>query len=213
MVENEAVVRPRSSIRLYGIIIVCLGACLGIAFLIHKALQEGDAKGLAGKAAAAHRPGVQMASDSLKREPDTLAQPLLARLQKSPDDPVLLAEIGKIYYQARQFHTAAEYYKNSVRVKPDTGTLVKLGGAHHFDGDDDAALGAWNRALQLDPTNADALFNIGFVQWQERGNRKEAIAAWQKLLRTNPNHPKRAQVEELLTQAKRHAEIPASGSD
>jgi cytochrome c-type biogenesis protein CcmH/NrfG len=66
--------------------------------------------------------------------------------------------------------------------------------------------------LRLDPNNSDALFNIGFVKWQAQGNRKAAIAAWQKLLETNPNHPKRAQVEELLTQAKRHAEAPMAGT-
>jgi tetratricopeptide (TPR) repeat protein len=98
---------------------------------------------------------------------------------------------------------AIKYYEDSVRVKPDAAVFVKLGGVCHFDGDDDKAIGAWNHALRLDPGNADALFNIGFVQWHARGNRKEAIAAWRKLLAMNPNHPKRAQVEELLAQAER----------
>jgi cytochrome c-type biogenesis protein CcmH/NrfG len=56
--------------------------------------------------------------------------------------------------------------------------------------------------------NPDALFNIGFVKWHAQGNREAAIAAWKQLLKTNPNHPKRAQVEELLVQAKRHRDIP-----
>jgi cytochrome c-type biogenesis protein CcmH/NrfG len=51
------------------------------------------------------------------------------------------------------------------------------------------------------------------VQWQARGNRKEAITAWQKLLKTNPNHPKRAQVEELLDRAKRHPGTPMAKND
>ncbi len=46
-----------------------------------------------------------------------------------------------------------------------------------------------------------------------QGDREAAIAAWQKLLKTNPNHPKRAQVEELLAQAKQHSETPMAGNE
>jgi hypothetical protein len=53
----------------------------------------------------------------------------------------------------------------------------------------------------------------GVIQWHARGNRKEAIGAWQKLLKTNPNHPKRAQVEELLAQAKQRPENPIAGNE
>jgi cytochrome c-type biogenesis protein CcmH/NrfG len=140
--------------------------------------------------------------DQLKQMADKQAAPLLAQLQKSPDNAVLLAEIGKIYFQTRQFPMAAKYYEDSVRIKPDAVVLVKLGGAYHFAGNEDKAIGTWNRALSFDPNNPDALFNIGLVKWRAQGDREGAIAAWQKLLKTNPNHPKRAQVEELLAQAK-----------
>jgi cytochrome c-type biogenesis protein CcmH/NrfG len=143
---------------------------------------------------------------------DKQTAPLLAQLQKSPDNALLLAEIGRIYFQTRQFPMAAKYYENSVRVKPDAVILVKLGGAYHFDRDDDKAIGAWDHALRLDPNNPDALFNIGLVKWQVQGNRKAAIDAWQRLLKTNLNPSKRAQVEELLAQAKQHPEAPMAGN-
>ena len=151
--------------------------------------------------AVAHASDIKITVDQLKQMADKQAEPLLARLRQSPDDPFLLTEIAKIYYQTRQFPMAAKYYEDSVRVKPDPVVLVKLGGAYHLEGDDDKAIGAWNHALRRDPNNPDALFNIGFVKWQA-GDRKAAIAAWQKLLKTNPNHPKRVQVEALLAQAK-----------
>ena len=65
----------------------------------------------------------------------------------------------------------------------------------------------------LDHDNLDALFNIGFVRWNAQGNREAAIAAWQRLLRTNPNHPKRTKVEELLAQAKQHLKMPIAGNE
>jgi cytochrome c-type biogenesis protein CcmH/NrfG len=44
-------------------------------------------------------------------------------------------------------------------------------------------------------------------------NPNEAMAAWQELLKTNPNHPKRAQVEALLAQAEQHLQIPMARNE
>lgn len=205
MERNESKAMPWRSTQVYGLVVICLLLVISIGYLARASFQTSAVKPQAAKYAvapsSAHASGVKITSDQLKQMADKQAEPLLARLRKSPDDPVLLTEIAKIYYQTRQFPMAAKYYEDSVKVKPDAGVFVKLGGAYHFDGDEDKAIGAWNHALRLDSSNPDALFNIGFVKYQA-GNPKAAIAAWQKLLKTNPNHAKRAQVEALLAQAK-----------
>ena len=201
MERNGLAVKSWRSMKIYGLAVICLLAVIGIGYLARASFRASDVKLQVSRPAVAHASNVTITPDRLKQMADKQAEPLLARLQQSPEDPFVLAEIGKIYYQTRQFPMAAKYYEDSVRVKPEAGVLVKLGGAYHFIGDDDKAIGAWNHALRLNPNNPDALFNIGFVKWQA-GDRKTAIAAWQKLLKTNPNHPKRAQVEALLAQAK-----------
>jgi cytochrome c-type biogenesis protein CcmH/NrfG len=204
MESNESTAKSWSRTQVCGLAVICLVSVIGIGYFARYSSQANAAKPQAPRPAVAHPSDVKISPDHLKRAADKQAEPLLAQLQKSPDDPFLLAAIGKIYYQTRQFPLAAKYYEDSARVKPDAVILVKLGGAYHFGGDEDKAIGAWNHALRLDPNNPDALFNIGFVKWQAQGDRKAAIAAWQKLLKTNPNHPKRVQVEELLAQAKQH---------
>ena len=213
MKPKESTAKPWSRAQVYGLAVICLLAGIIIGYSARARLQASAVKPQVARLAAAHALDAKDMPDPWKQRADKEAEPLLARLQKSPGDPFLLAEIGKIYYQMRQFPIAARYYEDSVRVKPDAVVLVKLGGAYHFDGHDHQAIGAWNQALRLDPNNPDALFNIGFVQWYALGNRKEAIDAWQKLLKTNPNHPRRAQVEELLAQAKQHPETPLPGSE
>ena len=213
MERNESTEKPWSRRLVCGLAVICLLSGISIGYLARVAFQASAVTPPAAKPAVAHTSDVKVTLDQLKQEADKQAESLLARLQKSPDDPFLLAEVGKIYYQMRQFPMAAKYYEDSVRVKPDAVVLVKLGGAYHFDGDDDRAIGAWNHALRLDPNNPDALFNIGFVKWRGQGNREAAIAAWQKLLKTNPNHPKRAQVEELLAQAEQHPEAPMARNE
>jgi cytochrome c-type biogenesis protein CcmH/NrfG len=197
-----------SRAQICGLAVICLFLVVSVGYWVRASFQASAVKSQMEMPAVAHASDVKITPDQLKQAADKLAEPVLAQLRKSPDDPFLLAEIGKIYYQTRQFPLAAKYYEDSVRIKPDAVILVKLGGAYHFDGDDDRAISAWDHALRLDPNNPDALFNTGFVKWQAQGNRQAAIAAWQKLLKTNPNHPKRAQVEELLAQAKQHAEVP-----
>ena len=211
MERNQSTAKSWSIRQIYMPSVLCLLLGIGAWYLAHSLSQTTSDIRLM------ERPGEHASAETvtpnqLKQMADKQAAPLMARLQKSPDDPLLLAEIGKIYYQTSQFPMAAKYYEDSVRVKPDAGVLVKLGGAYHFDRDYDKAIDAWNRALRLDPNNPDALFNIGLVEWQVQGNRKEAIDAWQKLLKTNPNHPKRAQVEELLAHAKQHPEAPVAGN-
>jgi cytochrome c-type biogenesis protein CcmH/NrfG len=210
MQRNQSPAKWWRSAKIHGLAAICLLSCAGIAYWARAPFRAGSTTPQAERPVVAHASDARIAPDL---PANRQAEPLLARLQKSPEDPILLAEIGKLYYQMGQYHTAAKYYEDSVRVKPDAVILVKLGGAYHFDGDEERALGAWNDALRLDPANPDALFNIGLVKWRAQGDRKGAIAAWEKLLETNPNHPKRAQVEELLTRAKQHPDTPVGNQE
>jgi tetratricopeptide (TPR) repeat protein len=73
-----------------------------------------------------------------------------------------------------------------------------LASAEVYSGKPDAAIDNLNQALRLDPTFADALFNLGMVKWRAKGDNKGAIACWEKLLKTNPNHPNLDVVRQLI---------------
>ena len=208
MERDGSTAKSWNRMQVCGLAVICLLSGIGIWHLARAPLQVSNVTRQVERPAVAHASDMKITPGQLKQAADKRAESLLALSKKSPDDPSLMAEIGRIYHQMRQFPMAAKYYEDSVRLKPDAVVLVRLGGAYHFDGEDDKAIGAWDHALRLDPDNPDALFNIGFVRWHAQGNRQAAIAAWQQLLKTNPNHPKRAQVEELIARAKQHPEIP-----
>jgi len=151
----------------------------------------------------------EVSLERLKHMADVQAEPLLAQLEKNPNDAALLAEIGKTYFHARQFESSAQYYERSAKIKPDAEVLTSLGNTYHYAGADDKAIDAFNRALAIDPKFANALFNLGMLQWRVKNDPKRAVEAWQRLLKTNPNHPRRAQVEEMIAQAKQHMKMPA----
>jgi cytochrome c-type biogenesis protein CcmH/NrfG len=140
----------------------------------------------------------------MKHMADKQVEPLLAKLQANPNDADLLVEIARAYYATHQFSTAASYYERAAAVKPSAKLFTSLGIAYYHGEETDKALAAFQRALTLDPNSADALFNIGVIKWQSQGDPQGAVEAWQKLLKANPDHPRRAQVEEMIARAKSH---------
>ena len=140
---------------------------------------------------------------------DKQAEPLLAQLKAKPDDPELLAKVGYVYYATRNFKAAAEYYRRSVENKDDAVVRIELGRAYYYAGDARAALTEFEKILKSDPNNANAMFNIGFIKWQQDFDADGAVAIWKLMLAKNPNHPHRAEVEQMIKQATQHSTLSA----
>jgi cytochrome c-type biogenesis protein CcmH/NrfG len=160
------------------------------------------------KGPSAHAGGMP-SEEQMRHMADKQAEPLLAQLEKNPNDAQLLAKIGRTYMLARQFDTAAEYYDRSAKAKPDADTLTTLGGIYHYAGQNEKAIATWKRALEVDPKHADAMVNIGLIEWREQSDPDAAIAIWKQMLKTNPKHPQRASVEKLIAQAQKHKGMTA----
>ena len=149
----------------------------------------------------------QITPDRLKHMADKQAQPLLTQLQSAPNDPELLAKLGHIYYVTQNFKEASTYFKRSVDIKDDAIVRTELGRAYYYGGDPNGALAEFERVLKSDPDNANALFNVGMVKWQSKSDVDGALAVWQQILKKYPNHPRRAEVEQLIARAKQHRAV------
>lgn len=145
--------------------------------------------------------------DHRKLIADKQAEPLLTQLKSKPNDPVLLAKVGNIYYASKNFKEACTYFKQSVDIKDDATLRTELGRAYFYAGDPDDALAQFEKVLKSDPDNANAMFNMGMVKWQSKFDVEGALAAWQQILKKHPNHPRRAEVEKLIARAKQHREL------
>jgi len=149
----------------------------------------------------------QVTQDRRKLMADKQAQTLLAQLQSKPNDPELLAKLGYIYYLTQNYREASTYYKRSVDLKDAVVVRTELGRAYYYAGDPDSALAEFEKVLKGDPDNANALFNVGMVKWQSKSDVDGAVAAWQEILTKNPNHPRRAEVEQLIVRAKQQRAV------
>lgn len=152
-------------------------------------------------AAAAAGGGHTPSLDEMKQMADQQAAPLLAKLKGDPNNGALLMQVGAIYHTSHQFKEAAGYYDKAVQADPkNTATRSKLASSLYRSGDVDGAIAQLNQALTYDPTDANSLFNLGMIRLQGKGDGKGAVAAWQQLLKSNPqlSAARKAEVQKLM---------------
>lgn len=141
----------------------------------------------------------------LKELADAQATPLLDKLKSDPNNPDLLAGLGNLYYDAQQYPVAVDYYARTLKLRPaDASVRTDMGTAFWFMGNADRAIAEFNKALTYVPDNPNTLFNRGLVLWKGKTDAANAIADWKRLLAVNPNYEGKAQVEQLLADAKSH---------
>jgi cytochrome c-type biogenesis protein CcmH/NrfG len=144
----------------------------------------------------------------LKQMADKQAAPLIERLKSDPNNANLLASVGNFYYDAQQYPIAIEYYQRALKVQPaNTGVRTDMATAYWYTGNADTAIAEFQKSLSYEPNKPNTLFNLGIVEWQGKMNINAAVAAWQKLLDTNPNYEAKDKVLELMAQAKKHSSL------
>jgi hypothetical protein len=134
----------------------------------------------------------------------SIPEPLLTQLKTRPNDPELLTEIGNIYYDTKQFKDAIDYYARVLKIQPSNTNVRTDMGIAYWKGmrDADAAIREFNKALSYEPNKPQTLQSIGIVKWQGKSDAKGAVAAWEKLLQTNPGYDRRADIQQLINEAK-----------
>jgi len=170
------------------------------------------AQGQAAAAPAAMGSGMPAAQtptpEQLRQMADAQAAPLLAQLKSDPNNADLLYKIGNLYYDAQQYPQAVTFYEHCLKITPKANDVrTDMATAYHFMGQPDRALQEYDYVLKIDSKHANALFNEGMVKWQDKQDMAGAVAAWKRLLETNPNYPQRDRVQGLIAQAEQHASM------
>lgn len=189
---------PTRQVSLMAAICLLLGLGSGYALRVF----EGPPSAPIATAAAASTAQRRMPTlQDLKQMADRQAAPLLARLKNNPNDSTLLVQVAGIYHGSHQFKEAAGYYDKAVESDPKNVALrTKLASSLYRSGDVDGAIAQLNEGLRYDPRDANSLFNLGMILMQGKGDGKGALAAWQRLLKSNPqlSADRRAEVQKLM---------------
>ncbi len=189
--------------RVYTIAAICIVLGLGIGYL-SRALERSPAAPaqVASSAPSAQGARARVPSlDDMKHAADQQAAPLLEKLKANPHDSALLTQVAAIYHGSHQFKEAAGYYDKAVQADPKNVALrTRLASSLFRGGDVDGAIAQINEGLRYDPKDANSLFNLGMIRLQGKSDGKGALAAWQKLLKSNPqlSTERKAEVKKLM---------------
>jgi cytochrome c-type biogenesis protein CcmH/NrfG len=151
--------------------------------------------------------------DDMKRMADKQAEPLLAQLKTDPKNVELLNKTALTYKAAHQFKQAITYFQKALDVDPKNVPIrTDMASCMYYTGDVDGALAELNKSLTYDPKHPGTLMNIGIIKWQGKQDINGAIAAWQTLLKLNPNFPQKDVIEHLIAEAKQQQSITSSSN-
>ncbi len=151
----------------------------------------------------------QVSPEQMKAATDRTVQVLLERLKQNPNDADLLSQLGNVYAVGHQFVPAEQYFERAAKIRPSARAYTDLAGAYHFGGSDEKSMQSLEHALRVEPNFPEALFNLGMLKLQVKGDSRGAIELWEKLLKTSPHDPHRADVEQAIAMAKQH---PGTGA-
>jgi cytochrome c-type biogenesis protein CcmH/NrfG len=142
----------------------------------------------------------------MKAMADAQAAPLRERLKSDSNNPDLLTAIGNIYYDARQYPAAVDFYGRALNAKPaDVSVRTDMATAYWYMGNADTAIVEFNKALTYAPNSPNTLFNRGLVKWKGENDVAGAEADWKKLLAANPNYEGKDNVEKTMAEARSQA--------
>ncbi len=116
------------------------------------------------------------------------AIPLLeSGVKLDPKRADLLSALGESYFMAGKVEKAIDVFKALIELEPSARSYVFMGLSYRHLGRFDEARGYFQQALKLDPHNASALFNLGYVEGRQ-GNKAAAEQLFQASLRANPDY-------------------------
>ncbi len=151
--------------------------------------------------------------DDMKRMADKQAEPLLAKLKTDPRNVDVLNKIALTYKATHQFPDAISYFQKALDVDPKNVAIrTDMASCMYYTGDVDGALAQLNKSLTYDPKHAGTLMNIGIIKWQGKNDVAGAVAAWQMLLKRNPNFPQKAVIEHMISEAQQQQNTAQSSN-
>lgn len=189
--------------QVYAMAFVCLMAGLAIGYLFRGSQSPAPppqpVANVQPPAAAtdAQMPGLE----EMKQMADKKAAPLLEKLKNDPSNSDLLIQVAKIEVGTHQFKEAANYYGKALQVDPKNVAIrTEMASCMFYTGDVDGAISQLQVALHYDPKNVNSLFNLGMIKWQGKQDAQGALAAWQELLKSNPQltPDRKATVQKLM---------------
>lgn len=216
--QNDMAASSWTATQTYVTATVCLLIGVLVGYLIRGSATPAGPKTTAAEMqqpASAPPPGMGQqrmpTMEEMKHMADKKAEPLVAQLKTDPKNVELLNKTALTYKAAHQFKDAIVYFQKALDVDPSNVPIrTDMASCIYYTGDVDGALAELNKSLSYDPKHAGTLMNIGIIKWKGKNDVNGAVAAWQTLLKLNPDFPQKAVIEHLIAQARQEGTVSAA---
>ena len=131
--------------------------------------------------------GVMLANQGRIDEAISLYRKAIERKMEYPSQ--LHVGLGTYLLQQGKIEEAIYEFDYAVKLKPDALTFNNLGVALGLKGRTDEAMQCHKKAIQLDPKNAEARYNLGNILLSQN-KLKQAISEYEKALSIKPKYTK-----------------------
>lgn len=158
-------------------IIFVFGFVSGIAFTVYKGGSQGS-------------PPATTAGGQAAPQSDETSQAILnleAEVTANPKNFQSWISLGHLYFDSNQPEKAIAAYNKSLELHSgDANLLTDLGVMYRRTKQPEKAIEFFNQAIEKDPGHQPSRFNKGIVLMYDLNDPQGAIAAWEELLRLNP---------------------------
>jgi cytochrome c-type biogenesis protein CcmH/NrfG len=198
---------PAKQVFMLSACFLVLGLAIGYFFLGNKIISTPKLAAVPATSLPVHGPSMGAhpvpTMDQMKQMAAVQTSALVEKLRTDPNNPKLLIQVAAIYKSAHQFKEASDYFAKALKIDPkNVSARTEMASCLYYSGDVDDALAQLQQSLKYNPTDANSLFNLGLIKWKGKSDSAGAIAAWQQLLKTNPNLDRKPIVEQMIAEAK-----------
>ena len=139
-------------------------------------------------ACSAARPEVQKALTALDAgQPDEADQILQPLNSQAPACSAVLVGLGRVQLARRNYDRANELSQEALAFAPDDpGSLALRGQMLAMQGRGKDGLEMLERSVKLDPSNAEALYQLGALYDRAKRN-EQAVSAFEQVVKLRPN--------------------------
>jgi tetratricopeptide (TPR) repeat protein len=108
---------------------------------------------------------------------------------KDPKNYAALVELGDMQSEQRLFEEAIPWYEKALAARDTVEIHNYLGVTLYKANRADDAIEHFRKALEKEPSNPLALYDLGIVLLEAKNDPDAALALWEKLIELNPNLP------------------------
>jgi tetratricopeptide (TPR) repeat protein len=121
-------------------------------------------------------------------------------LDRDPENPEILMDIGNAYYDREDWDDAIQCYDKARRKQPKNPNLLSdLGAAHRNRGEFDTAVAFFQKAREANPEHWQSLLNWLLVEAYDRRDSKAAQALLDEVKKRYPEIPQLEKIQEQIS--------------